>query len=103
MLDLATGSSTQLTHYTWPIQVSSGPFFTHDGASLLYSVYDESTNTGNRETWMVPTLGGDSVSLGPGAADHSFSPDGSLLAYGCEGGDICLANADGTDVRPPRP
>jgi Tol biopolymer transport system component len=98
VLDLATGSSTQLTHYTWPIHVSSGPSFTPDGASLLYGVYDESTNTGHRETWIVPTLGGDSVSLGPGRGDFAFSPDGSLMAYACEG-DICLANADGSDAR----
>jgi Tol biopolymer transport system component len=98
VLDLATGSSTQLTHYTFPKDVSSGPSFSADGGSILYSVYDESTKSGDRQMWMVPTLGGESVPLGPGS-DPQLSPDGSLLAYPCDGG-ICLAKPDGTDARP---
>jgi TolB protein len=104
VLDLATGSSTRLTSYAWPTNVSSGPSFSPDGESILYGSYDDGVDaeveSGNRGIWIVPTFGGESVQLvATFAYDAQFSPDGSLLAYACEAG-ICLANADGTDARP---
>jgi TolB protein len=96
VLDLATGSSTQLTYHTWP-KGANGPYFSPNGSSILYGVYDEDGHGSHAR--MVPTSGGESV-LG-GVYGAQLSPDGSLMSYRCDPipFTLCLANADGSDAR----
>jgi Tol biopolymer transport system component len=101
VLDLASGSSTQVTfHRSLGIRLST-PSFTPDASLIVYGSY-----AGNPRVRIVPTLGGKSVVLVEGGAEPQLSPDGSLLAYYCHEGidirarqGICLAGADGTDAR----
>jgi dipeptidyl aminopeptidase/acylaminoacyl peptidase len=97
VLDLATGTSTQIT---FEKQGADSPSFSPDGSSIVYG--------GHGEVWIVPIAGGESVRLVGGhsveASDPQLSPDGSLLSYGCSPPvgypqALCLANADGTDAR----
>jgi Tol biopolymer transport system component len=121
VLDLATGTSTQLTFATTepdPAAPDWGPWqageesFTSDGSSIVYSATrgDSGGDHGEAELRMIPAAGGESVTLAEGLDGAELSPDGALLAYGSAanpGGDcpgappaaLCVANADGTDVR----
>ena len=106
VLDLSTGSSTQVTSYTWPthpVRVA----FSADGGSVLYNAYDEelapSARGGWIGIWMVPAVGGESVRVSHDGYGAQFSPDGLILSYSgaCEGREIaiCFANADGSEAR----
>jgi TolB protein len=117
VLDLATGSSTQLTFAThepdpakpdWSPWIAFWPSFTPDGSSIVYGADRADAQAVNyeTETRMVAVAGGESVRLMEGFLDADLSPDGSLQTYSCPeaaaGGPpagVCLANADGTDVR----
>ena len=81
-----------------------GAQFTPDGSSIAYSArYPDGLPGADRAG-----RGGEGSTLVSGNGDDaeraSLSPDGSLLAYVCEGphragftGNLCLANADGGD------
>ena len=119
VLDLATGTSTQLTFETWdepdPAAPDHGPWsasepsFSPDGASIVYNALrnDADGVEGEVEVRIVPTAGGESVRLLGGSAfdaeaigNAGLSPDGSLLSYSCYGySAVCIANADGTAGR----
>jgi Tol biopolymer transport system component len=112
MLDLVTGETSQVTNEkpTTETNLSVGlglgavfPQFSPDGASIIYEV-----NRGNGFSMrIVPVTGGKSLLLVGGgkndvqAAWGTFSPDGSTLAVACSGRleGICIANADGTNLR----
>jgi Tol biopolymer transport system component len=98
VLDLATGETSQVTNARWS---ALHPQFSPDGASIVY----QDNRLGVRS---VPVTGGKSTLLVGGgkndvwASYPTFSPDGSTLAVGCSGprfGGICIANADGTNLR----
>ena len=119
VVDLATGTSTQLTFTSLepdPAAPEFGPWganlpsFAPDGSSIVYGAYrwEAGSQHGEYEVRMVPVAGGESVRLMGGqfrGGAHLFgnarlSPDGSLLSYSCEGWyALCVANADGTDAR----
>ena len=108
VLDLATGETSQVTNEKPTTETCCGPVgaaypqFSPDGASIVYSV-----NRGP-QCWpgcygvrIVPVTGGKSVLLVGGANLGTLSPDGSTLAASCGGGveGICIAHADGTNLR----
>jgi Tol biopolymer transport system component len=112
VLDLATGETSQVTNEKPPTETNIeytgvgvgafSPQFSPDGASIVYSV-----NRGDGfSVRSVPVTGGKSTLLvGAGKNDveawqPTFSPDGSL-AVACSGRleGICIANADGTNLR----
>ena len=112
VLDLATGETSQVTHEKPPtgtcgptVGVPCGPQgavfpqFSPDGASIVYKVY----RSGDQDVRIVPVTGGKSVLLVDGATVGTLSPDGSTLAVGgCGrrfGGGLCIAHADGTNLR----
>lgn len=118
VLDVATGSSTQLTFSTlepdpgvpdWGPWEFSLPSFTPDGASIVYGAerWNPSFRYGEFETRMIAVAGGESVRLmgdkftgGNAIGNVRLSPDGSLLSYACEGWSaLCVANVDGTEER----
>jgi Tol biopolymer transport system component len=119
VVDLATGTSTQLTFTSLEPGDSAAPefgpraylpSFTPDGSSVVYGAYRWETGSqhGEYEVRTVPVAGGESERLmGWQFRDdmHLFgnarlSPDGSLLSYSCEGGlALCITNTDGTDER----
>jgi len=106
VLDLATGVTSQVTNEK-PQGVGMGalhPQFSPDGASIVYWVL-RGDDFGVRS---VPVTGGKSTLLVGGgkndvqASFPTFSPDGSALAVECSGprlGGICIADADGTNLR----
>lgn len=93
VVDLKSGETRQVTFE--PVAVS-GAQVTSDGSSIVYTAWERDDS----QVRIVPLTGGAGSRLvgGIGAHDASFSPDGSLLSYGC-GEDLCLANADGSDPR----
>jgi WD40-like Beta Propeller Repeat len=112
VLDLATGDTFQVTHEKPPtgtcgptVGVPCGPQgavfpqFSPDGASIVYKVY----RGGDQDVRIVPVTGGKSVLLVDRATVGTLSPDGSTLAVGgCGrrvGGGLCIAHADGTNLR----
>ncbi len=112
VLDLATEETSQVTHEKPPtgtcgptVGVPCGPQgavfpqFSPDGASIVYKVY----RGGDHDVRIVPVTGGKSVLLVDGATVGTLSPDGSTLAVGgCGrrlGGGLCIAHADGTNLR----
>jgi len=112
VLDLATGETSQVTHEKPPtgtcgptVGVPCGPQgavfpqFSPDGASIVYTVY----RGGDQDVRIVPVTGGKSVLLVDGATVGTLSPDGSTLAVGgCGrrlGSGLCIAHADGTNLR----
>jgi Tol biopolymer transport system component len=112
VLDLATEETSQVTHEKPPtgtcgptVGVACGPQgavfpqFSPDGASIVYKVY----RGGDHDVRIVPVTGGKSVLLVDGATVGTLSPDGSTLAVGgCGrrfGGGLCIAHADGTNLR----
>jgi dipeptidyl aminopeptidase/acylaminoacyl peptidase len=119
VVDLATGTSTQLTFATRepdPAAPDFGPWrawlpsFTSDGLSIVFHADREKTDdvdVTEVETRIVPVAGGTSVRLMDGIYDAVLSPDGLHWAYSCDRGTwpelgpagICLADADGTDER----
>jgi Tol biopolymer transport system component len=108
VLDLATGETSQVTNEKPPTETCYGPTvgtpcaslgaafpqFSPDGGSILYDVH----RVGDQGVRIVPVTGGKSVLLVDRAARGTLSPDGSTLAVGCLEG-ICIANADGTNLR----
>jgi Tol biopolymer transport system component len=112
LLDLATGETSQVTNEkpTTETNLSVGlglgaifPQFSPDGASIIYEV-----NRGDGFSMrIVPVTGGKSVLLVGGGKNDveaglgTLSPDGSTLAVACLGRleGICIAHADGTDLR----
>ena len=104
VLDLSTGSSTQLTFYTWPQSVANGPSFSPDGSSIVYGVYDEDKKPRDM-ILMVPTVGGESVPFAAPGTDVQFSPDGSLLSSTCQippGISVFICLGTPTEPRPGR-
>jgi Tol biopolymer transport system component len=119
VLDLATGTSTQLTFTSLepdPAAPEFGPWganlpsFTPDGSSIVYGAYrwEAGSEHGEYEVRMVPVAGGESERLMGDEfrggmqlfGSARLSTDGSLLTYSCEGWlALCIANADGTDER----
>ena len=105
VLDLATGETSQVTNEkpTTETCVACGPQgaaypqFSPDGASIVYEV----SRGGDVDVRIVPVTGGKSVLLVRRAAGGTLSPDGSTLAVACGrfGGGICIAHADGTNLR----
>jgi Tol biopolymer transport system component len=107
VLDLATGETSQVTHETGtcgptvsvPCEGAVFPQFSPDGASIVYKVY----RGGDQDVRIVPVTGGKSVLLVDGATAGTLSPDGSTLAVGGCGrrfaGGLCIAHADGTNLR----
>jgi Tol biopolymer transport system component len=105
VLDLATGETSQVTNEKPTIDPFGPGFpqFSPNGASIIYEV-NRGDGWGMR---IVPVTGGKSVLLvGAGKDDveawtGTLSPDGSTLAVACsdrlEG--ICMADADGTNLR----
>jgi Tol biopolymer transport system component len=105
VLDLATGETSQVTNEK-PMTGPPGagfPEFSPDGASIIYEV-----NRGDGfSVRIVPLSGGrDTPLVGGGKSDveawgPSLSPDGSMLAVTCRGRleGICIADADGTNLR----
>jgi Tol biopolymer transport system component len=95
VLDLATGETSQVTNEKPP--GAGVPQFSPDGASIVYEVF----RGGDLGVRIVPVTGGKSVLLVRGAHMGTLSPDGSTLAVACsrrfEG--ICIAHADGTNLR----
>ena len=102
LLDLATGETSQVTHEKPPTKTCLDcapvgavyPQFSPDGASILYEVSRDGEHVSVR---IVPVTGGKSVLL-VGTGTGTISPDGSTLAVRCSDG-ICVANADGTNLR----
>jgi Tol biopolymer transport system component len=112
VLDLATGETSQVTNEKptteTNLRVGLGlgalfPQFSSDGASIIYEV-----NRGDGLSMrIVPVTGGESVLLVGGGKNDvqagvgTFSPDGSMLAVACRGRleGICIAHADGTNLR----
>ena len=105
VLDLATGETSQVTNEK-PMtetcvacgpQGAAYPQFSPDGASIVYEV----SRGGDVDVRIVPVTGGKSVLLVRRAAGGTLSPDGSTLAVACGrfGGGICIAHADGTNLR----
>jgi Tol biopolymer transport system component len=113
VLDLATGETSQFTNEkrTHPCGGfcdtvgAFAPRFSPDGASILYDL--TRGVEGDVGVWITPVTGGKSVLLAGGgkndaqAVTGALSPDGSTLAVACFGRleGICIANADGTDLR----
>jgi WD40 repeat protein len=118
VLDLATGEASQVTNEKPPTETCYGgtagtacaplgaafPQFSPDGASILYNVH----RVGHYDVRIVPVTGGKSVLLVDGGTGGTLSPDGSTLAVACDnpfGGPltiepgICIAHADGTNLR----
>jgi Tol biopolymer transport system component len=100
VFDLATGETSQVTN---EMGGALNPRFSPDGASIVYWVI-----RGGLGVRSVPVTGGKSTLLVGGgkndvqASSPTFSPDGSALAVGCSGprlGGICIADADGTNLR----
>lgn len=102
VLDLATGETSQVTHEKPQTKTCLGcaplgaayPQFSPDGASIVYEVSRDGEHLSVR---IVPVTGGKSVLL-VGTGMGTISPDGSTLAVRCSDG-ICVANADGTNLR----
>ena len=111
VVDLATGTSTQLSSSTKepdPSEPDLSPWrstpagFTSDGASVVYfAERDDTLDKSEGEIRSVPVTGGESVRLGRASIGAVLSPDGSRLVYGCGDrlGSICVANPDGSDER----
>jgi Tol biopolymer transport system component len=106
VLDLATGETSQVTNEkptTEPLAHPGFPQFSPDGASIIYEV-NRGDGWGMR---IVPVTGGKSVLLVGGGKNDveawtgTLSPDGSTLAVACSGRleGICIADADGTNLR----
>jgi Tol biopolymer transport system component len=100
VLDLATGVTSQVTNEIGALH----PTFSPDGASIVYWV----TRGDGVDVRSVPVTGGKSTLLVGGgkndvhASFPTFSPDGTALAVRCSGprlGGICIADADGTNLR----
>jgi Tol biopolymer transport system component len=112
VLDRATGETSQVTNEkpTTETNLVAGlgrgadfPQFSPDGASIVYEV-NRGDGLGVR---IVPVTGGKSVLLVGGGKNDveaslgTLSPDGSTLAVACFGRlqGICIAHADGTNLR----
>jgi dipeptidyl aminopeptidase/acylaminoacyl peptidase len=109
VLDLVTGETSQVTNETPAtdpyLRIGAGfPQFSPDGASIVYQVHRGE----GMSVRIVPVTGGESVLLVGGGKNDvqawlpAFSPDGSTLAVGCSGPrleGICIADADGTNLR----
>jgi Tol biopolymer transport system component len=104
VLDLATGETSQVTNEKPPGLGALFPRFSPDGASIVYWVM----SIDGPSVRSVPVTGGKSTLLVGGgkndveASFPTFSPDGSALAVGCSGPGlegICIADADGTNLR----
>jgi Tol biopolymer transport system component len=103
VFNLATGETRQVTNEKPPGTDALFPQFSPDGASIVYSV-NRGDGYGVRS---VPVTGGKSTLLVGGKNDvnasfPTFSPDWSALAVGCSSprlGGICIADADGTNLR----
>jgi Tol biopolymer transport system component len=112
VLDLATGETSQVTNEKPTTETNlsvglghgaAGPQFSPDGASIVYTV-NRGDGVGVR---IVPVTGGKSVLLVGGGKNDveaelgTLSPDGSTLAASCGGrlNGICIAHADGTNLR----
>jgi Tol biopolymer transport system component len=106
VLDLATGETSQVTNEkptTESLAPPGFPQFSPDGASIIYEV-NRGDGWGMR---IVPVTGGKSVLLVGGGKNDveawtgTLSPDGSTLAVACSGRleGICIADADGTNLR----
>jgi dipeptidyl aminopeptidase/acylaminoacyl peptidase len=112
VLDLATGETSQVTNEkpTTGTNLSVGPGlgavfpqFSPDGASIIYAA----ARGDGLSMRIVPVKGGKSALLFDGGKNDveaglgTFSPDGSTLAASCLGrlGGICIAHADGTNLR----
>jgi Tol biopolymer transport system component len=114
VLDLATGETSQFTNEkrTHPCGGfcdtvgAFAPRFSPDGASILYDL--TRGVEGDVGVWITPVTGGKSVLLAGGgkndvqAVTGALSPDGSTLAVACFGrlDGICIADAQGTNLRP---
>jgi Tol biopolymer transport system component len=111
VLDLATGEASQVTNEKQRTEAcfdcgefgAAYPQFSPDGASIIYEV-----NRGDGFSMrIVPVTGGKSVLLVGGGKNDveaglgTISPDGSALAASCLGRleGICIAHADGTNLR----
>jgi dipeptidyl aminopeptidase/acylaminoacyl peptidase len=114
VLDLATGTSTQLTFATrepdpakpdWSPWRAFSPSFTPDGSSIVYETDRGHPSAIHYETEirMVPVAGGESVLLPEGTIESpDLSPDGSLWAYAWPtetSNCVCVSNADATGER----
>ena len=111
VLDLATGETSQVTNEkptteTNPSVGAVFPQFSPDGASIIYAV----ARGDGLSMRIVPVTGGKSALLFDGGKNDveaglgTFSPDGSTLAASCLGRldpleGICIAHADGTNLR----
>jgi Tol biopolymer transport system component len=104
VLDLATGETSQVTNEKPTTAPGAGfPQFSPDGASIIYEV-SRGDGWGVR---IVPVTGGKSLLLVGGGKNDveawtgTLSPDGSTLAVACSGRleGICIADADGTNLR----
>jgi Tol biopolymer transport system component len=110
ILEIATGETRQITDETRALSGAvSGPSFTPDGSSLVYTDPGSASDTAEMRT--VPVAGGQSTILfggGHGGMGHagqgSMSPDGSLVTMtGHEingpGAAVFVSNTDGTQRR----
>lgn len=106
VLEIATGETRQITDQTRDL---SGPSFTPDGTSLVYTDAGSASDAAEMRT--VPAAGGQSTILfggGHGGMGHagegSMSPDGSLVTMtghevGGPGAALFVSNVDGTQRR----
>jgi len=110
VLDLATGETSQVTNEKPTTETCCGPLgaaypqFSPDGASIVYWV-NRGVADHRSACWpcygvrIVPVTGGKSVLLVDDAFEGTLSPDGSTLAVGCGNRLVCIAHADGTNLR----
>jgi Tol biopolymer transport system component len=96
LVDLRGGETRQVTFES---EWVSGTQFSPDGSSIVYTTHPPTLRPD--QVRIVSVTGGKGRRLVGhvySASSASLSPDGSLLSYICDG-DLCLANADGSDPR----